>query len=456
MKGFKINTQKITIRLTLKYTLFIFITLVILSATTLGSVRFFMDDQSYDYVENISESIEDKLEINQSFSASDLNDISIMNDNITLNIIKNGTIIFESDDDEEYNLPITPMDGPKSKSYEDDRLIYFNKEYVSENNEVFIVQVIKDMEDEKEFIGLLFRILLVLNTIAFFVSIVLGFIMSKRALKPIDNIVKQAKDISGSDLSKRINIEGPNDELKRLAETFNEMIASIEKRYEIQNRFALDASHEIATPLSVINGYVDIIRRWGKDDPEVFNEAIGSIKKEIKNMSELLDKLSFVARTDNDISTIEKSKFSLNELIQEVVKESTLIHTTYNVKLHTNEGVVINADRRLIKQMLRAIIDNSVKYSEEGSLIGIDTKQVNNQVKIEISDEGIGIASEDLTSVFDRFFRVDKVRTRNVGGSGLGLSIVKWIVEAHKGTIHIESVVEEGTNIVITLPINIS
>lgn len=455
MKWFRINTQKITIRLTMKYTLLIFITLIIMSATTLGSVKFYMDNQSYNHVENIGDTIKHKLEINESFSTYDLNDILQMNENIDINIVKNGNVIFETGESDDLKIPIISMEKAKAIKYEGDHLIYFNKEFINDNNKTFIIQVIKDMEDESDFIELLFWILLILNIISFLVSIVLGFIMSKRSLNPIEKIVKQAKAISGSDLSKRINIEGPNDELKRLAETFNEMISSIEKRYEIQNRFALDASHEIATPLSVINGYIDIIRRWGKDDPEVFNEAIVSIKKEIKNMTELLDKLLFIARTDNDISKIEKNKFWLNELIEEVIKESKLIHTNFDIRLNSNESLSVYADRRLIKQMLRAVLDNSIKYSKEDTQIVVDSERVKDKFKIEISDQGMGIASEDLPHIFDRFYRVDKARTRDLGGSGLGLSIVKWIAEAHGGSVNVESVLAKGTKLVIIVPTDI-
>lgn len=453
MKWFRIDTQKITTRLTIKYALFIFITLIIMSVTTLGSVKFYMDKQSYDHVGNIGENIKRKIEINESFSTYDLNDISQINENIDINIVKNGKIIFETDGSDDFKLPIISMEKPKSIIYEGDHFIYSNIEFMNKNNDTFIIQVIKDMEDESDFIQLLFWILLVLNVISFLVSIALGFIMSKRALYPIEKIVNQAKTISGSDLTKRIKIEGPDDELKRLAETFNEMIASIEKRYEIQNRFALDASHEMATPLSVINGYIDIIRRWGKDDPEVFNEAVVSIKREIKNMTQLLDKLLFVARTDNDISKIEISRFCFNELVEEVIKESRLIHPNFNISSNSNENLFIYADRSLIKQMLRAILDNSIKYSKESTQVVVDSQLINDSVKIEVSDQGIGIAKEDLPHIFDRFYRVDKARTRDLGGSGLGLSIVKWIAEAHEGTINVESILGKGTKIIINIPI---
>ena len=172
-------------------------------------------------------------------------------------------------------------------------------------------------------------------------------------------------------------------------------------------------------------------------------------------MTQLLDKLLFVAKTDNDISKVEKSEFWINELVEEVIKESKLIHPNFDTRLNSNERLSIYADKRLIKQMLRAVLDNSIKYSKESTKIIVDSKLVKNKLRIEISDEGIGIVREDLPYIFDRFYRVDKARTRDLGGSGLGLSIVKWIAEAHGGSVDVESTLGKGTNLIINIPTGI-
>jgi len=420
------------------------------------TVRYYIYDQSELQVKNISSTIKHKLKINEMITNNDLNDISQMNENIDINVRKDKEVVFSTTENYQLSISTLQLTKPKILEAGENNLLYFNEIFVNKKGESFVIQVIKDMDEGREFIKILFWILLFINIIAFLVSIALGFIMSKRALNPIEKIVNQAKNISISDLSQRINIEGPDDELKRLSETFNDLIFRIEKGYEKQNRFALDASHELATPLAVIKGYVDIIGRWGKDDPDVFSEAIESIKKEIKNMTNLLDTLLFIAKNDNDISRIEKSKFWLNELIVEVFKESKFIHQHFTIILKNNQSMLVYADRKLIKQMLRAVIDNSVKYSKEGTTIQINSQQAPEGFEIKISDQGIGIADEDIVHIFDRFYRVDKARTRDIGGSGLGLSIVKWITDMHNGRVEAESEFGKGTTIKIIIPQNLS
>ena len=454
MRKIKLNTQKITFRLTTNYTLFFFITLIVMSGITLFSVKYYIYNQSFSRLENINQTIQHTLKTNETLTNTDINDISQMNENIDLNIRKNDKIIFSTSETYNFNIPKDKTVKPKLFEIGENDIIYNNDEFKNVNNEVLHIQIIKDMANEEDFITVLFWILVIINIVAFLVSIVLGFFMSRRALQPIEKITNQAKMISVSDLSKRINIDGPDDELKRLAETFNTMISSIEYGYEKQNRFALDASHELATPLTVIKGYVDIIGRWGKDDPEVLEEAIDSIKKEITNMTKLLDKLLFIAKNDNEITKIEKTKFWLNELIIEVVKENKLIHKDMSVYCNINDTILIYADIGLIKQMMRAIIDNSIKYSKEVCEIAISSKSLKEKFEIRISDNGIGIPPEELPHIFDRFYRVDKARTRDLGGSGLGLSIVKWIAEKHGGSVKAESVLGQGTSIIIDIPIN--
>lgn len=310
------------------------------------------------------------------------------------------------------------------------------------------------MDNEENYIHALAGIMLIVDGFVSLLAIIVGYIISRKALSPIDKITNQAKKISASDLSARIQIDGPDDELKRLSDTFNDLITRIQCSYEKQNRFTLDASHELATPLAVIKGYIDVLDRWGKNDKKVLNESISSIKVELANMTSLLDTLLFLSKGDNEIYKIEKTKFWMNDLIKEIVKESNLVDERHNIICSKYPEFQIDGDRRLIKQMLRAIIDNSIKYSPEDTEISIAYSANENIADIEISDNGIGISKEDLTHIFDRFYRVDKARSRSIGGSGLGLSLVKWIVEIHKGSIAAESEIGEGTKMTIKLPLD--
>ncbi|MHB9094135.1 MAG: sensor histidine kinase, partial [Eubacteriales bacterium] len=205
-------------------------------------------------------------------------------------------------------------------------------------------------------------------------------------------------------------------------------------------------------PISVIQGYANLLQRWGKEDKAVLDEAVFAIKNESDNMKDLVEKLLFLARADKDTQKLEKSPFSVNELVDEVLKETRLIDSEHDITSEVNEMVTIEADRRLIKQALRIFIDNSIKHTPSGGTIKINGFLRDNKVKLIIEDNGVGISKEDLPYIFNRFYKCDKSRTRESGGTGLGLSIAKWIIEKHKGSIEVESVLAKGTKIIITLP----
>lgn len=275
---------------------------------------------------------------------------------------------------------------------------------------------------------------------------------TKKMLKPIDNMTNTAKSISISELDKRLDVVQSHDELKDLAETFNEMLDRIEQSYEQQNQFVSDASHELRTPIAVIQGYANMLNRWGKDDRSVLEESITAINSEAINMKELVEKLLFLARTDKNTQKLEKDEFPLNELIDEIARETRMIDSNHSFICERNDNVIIDADRALIKQALRIFIDNSIKYTPEGGTIKLNSSNIYTGIKITLQDSGIGISKEDLPRIFDRFYRCDKARTRQTGGTGLGLSIAKWIIGQHNGSIDVESALNVGTKIIIHLP----
>ncbi|GAB4273609.1 MAG: hypothetical protein Kow00111_27420 [Thermincola ferriacetica] len=164
-----------------------------------------------------------------------------------------------------------------------------------------------------------------------------------------------------------------HDELKELAETFNEMLDRIQASYEQQNRFVSDASHELRTPISVIQGYANLLNRWGKDDKAVLEESISAIKNEADNMKDLVEKLLFLARADKNTQNVVKTSFFLNELLEEVLKETRLIDTEHTITCATNEVVNVIADRGLIKQALRIFLDNSLKFTPPDGTISVNS-----------------------------------------------------------------------------------
>ncbi|MCI1944124.1 sensor histidine kinase [Clostridium luticellarii] len=300
---------------------------------------------------------------------------------------------------------------------------------------------------------LLSVVMVVLGISGLVLVVVFGSKASRKFLSPVHQMTETVKEISIKDLGRRIDVRGSKNELKDLAKTFNEMLDRIQNSVEQQNQFISDASHELRTPISVIQGYADLLDRWGKNDRAVLEESIESIKSEAENMKELVEKLLFLARGDRNAQKLERSKFSLNELIGELIKETRIIDKEHILKNEHNDKIDIWADRKLMKEALRIFIDNSIKYTPSGGAIMLDSYLRKGEAVIVVSDTGAGIAEKDIPHIFDRFYRADKSRTKSSGGTGLGLSIAKWIIDQHNGKISVWSEIQIGTVIKIILPV---
>ena len=281
--------------------------------------------------------------------------------------------------------------------------------------------------------------------------------MANKHLKPIKVMTEQVKDMSGNNLSTRLNVSGTKDELKDLALTFNQMLNDIQKSYEREKQFVSDASHELRTPIAVIKGYAGMLNRWGKDDPAILEESIHAILSETDNMHSLVESLLFIARNDKGALKMDKVPFSFTELFTEIVKETRLIDSQHDISETIDQNLSIHGSSDKLKQALRIFIDNSIKYTPDGGKISLSLRQSENHAIVVISDDGIGISKEDLPHIFDRFYRADKSRTKmkenQHGGTGLGLSIAKIIIEQHGGKIHVDSAIDEGTTFTLFLPV---
>lgn len=314
------------------------------------------------------------------------------------------------------------------------------------------LEVAKDLAKERFYLGILIAATVSFILLAIIIMIIIGSKTTRRMLRPIDQMTRTARSISVGDLNTRLDVVDSHDELKEMAETFNEMLERIQSSVEQQNVFVSDASHELRTPIAVIQGYANLLQRWGKEDRAVLDESVTAIKNESDYMKELVDKLLFLASADKQAKKLTTSPFSLSELLDEVLKEARLIDSEHTIKGEISENIIIDGDRSLIKQALRIFIDNSLKYTPAGGFISLKSLVGSRQIMITVEDTGIGIAAEDLPYIFNRFYKADKSRSREAGGAGLGLSIAKWIIEQHKGSIKVESVIGQGTKINIVLP----
>ncbi len=248
-----------------------------------------------------------------------------------------------------------------------------------------------------------------------------------------------------------VQISTGDEDLASIESALNNLLHRMQEARMQQARFVDDASHELRTPIAVIQGYVNMLDRWGKDDPAVLDEAIGAIKNESENMKELIDQLLFLARGDNGRQRLSMVKVDLSSVMREVWEESMMIDPDHKYILDDSEDCFVNGDIAMIKQSIRIFVQNAAKYSDKGSNIKLSVKRAAGRVVYTVQDEGIGIAGEELGHIFERFYRADKARNSSTGGSGLGLSIAKWIVDAHKGSVEVLSRPEFGTRITVSL-----
>ena len=277
-------------------------------------------------------------------------------------------------------------------------------------------------------------------------------VLDRKVLSPIRDMTEITRTLSAANLSNRINVAGMKYELQDLAVVINSMLDRLERSYNSQKQFVSDASHELRTPIAVIQGYADMLRRWGKEDPEVLNEGIEAISQETVAMKELVENLLFLARHDKKTLLLEISEFNPAEVVREVYQEAGMVSADHHFELNPCEDTAVRADRGMIKQVLRILVDNAIKYAPADSTVTLGVRAVPDGCVLSVTDHGCGISQEDLPKIFERFYRADAARNSETGGHGLGLSIARIIVVAHKGKIQVRSKVGEGTTFEISLP----
>lgn len=292
----------------------------------------------------------------------------------------------------------------------------------------------------------------------------------RRKLKPLNDLAVKAEQVSQMtyDPSKIRNLEAAinntspdNDdvsihtgdrELRSIEIALNNLLRGMKESERRQARFVDDASHELRTPIAVIQGYVNMLDRWGKDDPGILDESIEALKNESQHMKDLVEQLLFLARGDNGRNHLNLNELNMNEVVEEVCDESMMIDNKHRYSFVPDpEGeVYIMGDTAMVKQSLRILVQNAAKYSEENSEISFKVTSDERTVSYVIQDEGQGMEASDVVHIFERFYRSDQARNSSTGGSGLGLSIAKWIVDAHCGHIEVISRPEIGTRFTVS------
>ncbi len=276
--------------------------------------------------------------------------------------------------------------------------------------------------------------------------------MTHMSRQELEALAGELDKINATHLDSRIDLPGTQKELQSLAAAINGMLDRVNAAYQSQMRFVSDASHELRTPIAVIQGYANLLSRWGKDDPAVLQESIEAIRSEADSMKELVEQLLFLARGDNDTVHMEKEVLELTALAAEVAREMEMIDQNHEFATHWTGAVYVYADSGLMKQALRILVDNSIKYSPDGGTITLSVEGDGSMARISVQDQGQGMNAQALPHIFERFYRTDESRARQTGGTGLGLAIARWIVERHEGHIEVWSFEGVGTRMTLVFP----
>lgn len=338
------------------------------------------------------------------------------------------------------------------------------------NQTVAAVQVVKPpAEGAQNALNQVSRYLILGTALSLLIAAVIGAWLARRTLAPIDEITTTASSIIlAKDLGQRLRIPGDTSEVGQLAATFNEMLDRIQNLFQAQERLVADVSHELRTPLTSVQGNIDLLQRLfsGSSNlslqspqaaalvPEILNE----VESETKRMNSMIRDLLLLAQADSGVLQLQKERVELDTLLLDVYRqtrrlaERTKGSGALEIRMGSEDQALVWGDPERLRQVLVNLADNAVKYTPSGGTITLSLENAQGWVKVSVKDSGIGIKEEDQAQIFERFYRTDKARSREMGGSGLGLSIAQWIAQAHSGRISVESTQGAGSTFTLWLP----
>ncbi len=279
-----------------------------------------------------------------------------------------------------------------------------------------------------------------------------GFLLATKNLAPLRWMAEQARNITDKNLHHRLDIGAANDELMMLADSFNELLSRLDRSFETMRRFVADASHELRTPIAVIRGEADVALDHDRG-PAEYRESLAVIQDEARRLTRLIDDLLNLARADAGHVSLRIEEFYVNDLLAECCRS---IQTKANAKkidleCHCPEDVAYRGDQELIRRLVLNLLENAIRYTPEGGRVEVKVEDSASELHIQVADTGIGIPPETATHVFERFYRGDQARSRQNGGFGLGLSIVKWIAESHNGSVELSTKPGLGSTFTVLL-----
>lgn len=350
------------------------------------------------------------------------------------------------------NLPgqYTAKESQRIVTHERVKVAVIEKPMIWKDDKIVTLQVSNHLLGLKEDLTTLFYVLVTVSIIMLIPTMIASSLLSRFLLKPIKELIQIMKENIRNKDWKKINIKSrSHDELSEMENTFNEMIDYLKANFEKQEIFVSDASHELKTPISIIKSYAQLLDRRAKENPEVLTESVQAIESEADRMQKLVEQMLMLAKNKNE-SSIERVDLSV--LCKETIATFAGAYYARDIQFHQMvNGLYVAGNKDQLQQIVYILIDNALKYSKgEVKLLIFEH---DHQAILKVTDQGQGISDKELPHIFDRFYRIDKARTRESGGTGLGLPIAKSIAERHHGDLTVASKLKQGTTFTLKLPI---
>ena len=372
---------------------------------------------------------------------------------------ENGELIYRSTFLQAHSQTFVLTNASNRRIFQDHRIdgqpFLFILQMIEAKGHVYTVTMGMPTDDVVETLALFRSYLLMLAPLLFLVAAGGGYWLSRRALSPVDALVRTARDISGSSLNRRLQKLATGDELQRLSDTLNEMLGRIETAFLRVTEFTADASHELRTPISLIRTEAELALRRPRKDVE-YKESLLHILMEAERTTALIEQLLSLARADSGRETLKMQPVNLRETLQRVAESWQQVASIRSLPFSSSveaSDLFVMGDESVLRRLADILLDNAFKYTPSPGSVHLLLEQKADSAVISVQDSGVGISENEHDKIFERFYRVDKARSRAQGGAGLGLSIAQWIVAQHHGSIAVESHPGDGSLFRIQLPL---
>ena len=369
-----------------------------------------------------------------------------------------GNFLYRSQFLTEHPLPQLSLDRLSKPLYQNLKLGKERFRILSERMEVdgrvFQVRIASSLDEEIETLDGFQRYLLMFAPALLLVASAVGYWLSHRALAPVDALARTARAISGHNLSQRLERLHTGDELQRLSDTLNEMLERIEAAFLRITQFTADASHELRTPVALIHTEAELALRRSRNESE-YRQALRQILLEADRTARLIEKLLALERADSGAETLDIHPMDLLATLRESASKWNQVAAVRNLQFDehlTLQRLPVMGDGNALRRLVDIVLDNAFKYTPPPGRVTLSAEQTHGRVIVSIEDTGIGIPHADRARIFERFYRADKARSRELGGAGLGLAIAQWIVQVHKGSIEVTSEPGKGSIFRVELP----